>query len=365
MYGSDRMFILSIKSLCTFYPKASIKVILPKEGSLSKHICEKFSNVNVVYRKLSILRKSEIKAFNFSFILRFFKNYSFFRKIASESDLIYVNSIVILDILIFLRSYKGVKIVHVHEIPEGIVNKLFSSILSWSRAHLFYISDSVRRSFSLKNCFSVVLNGVPCSDFKREEEISNNHTIRLLMIGRLNSWKGQDLLLQSIALMNKELLVRLEVRIVGGVFEGQHHFSDNLRKFVLQNELQTVVTFKTFVKEPASEYLWSDVVIIPSKKPEPFGLVAIEAMSYSRPVIAANHGGLSEIIINKENGLLIEPNSKKSIVHAIEQVITQPAVFRSMGPKCKKRYEENFTEQAYMERFQSAVSKLIKAMSNR
>jgi len=62
------------------------------------------------------------------------------------------------------------------------------------------------------------------------------------------------------------------------------------------------VSIIPFQKEISKFWQSIDIAVVPSIEPEPFGLVAVEAMLANKPVIASNHGGLTEIIINNYNG---------------------------------------------------------------
>ena len=64
-----------------------------------------------------------------------------------------------------------------------------------------------------------------------------------------------------------------------------------------------------------------DVFVLPSRKPEPFGRVTVEAMMQGRPVIATNHGGTCELIQDKVSGLLVPPSDPESLANAIELLL--------------------------------------------
>ena len=69
--------------------------------------------------------------------------------------------------------------------------------------------------------------------------------------------------------------------------------------------------FAPQTNKPTKNEIWNyydvlDISVVPSTEPEPFGLVATESMLSMKPVVAANHGGLSEIIVNNETGFFFE-----------------------------------------------------------
>ena len=64
-------------------------------------------------------------------------------------------------------------------------------------------------------------------------------------------------------------------------------------------------------------YALSDVVISSSKKPESFGRAVAEAICMNKPVIATNHGGVKDIIIENENGFFFEVGDEKELANNI------------------------------------------------
>jgi glycosyltransferase involved in cell wall biosynthesis len=116
-----------------------------------------------------------------------------------------------------------------------------------------------------------------------------------------------------------------------------------------------------FNPNPDSHYLWADVVVVPSTKPEPFGLVAIEAMAAGRSVIAANHGGLSEIVIDGVTGTLFSPGSINSLASAIVSYIENPDRAQSEGAAGRERFEAEFEESHYKSKVTSVIAELTRS----
>ena len=75
----------------------------------------------------------------------------------------------------------------------------------------------------------------------------------------------------------------------------------------------------------------SSIALAPSVGPEAFGLVVVEAMSAGRPVIASRIGGMADLVIDGETGLLIEPGDTKALQIAIERLLSNPELRNRMG----------------------------------
>jgi glycosyltransferase involved in cell wall biosynthesis len=86
----------------------------------------------------------------------------------------------------------------------------------------------------------------------------------------------------------------------------------------------------------------SDVFVLPSFA-EPFGLVLLEAMAFSKPVVAVDRGGPSEIVVNGSTGLLAPSPDAAAIADALMEVLADPALQRCMGQAGRVRYVEQFT----------------------
>ncbi len=97
-------------------------------------------------------------------------------------------------------------------------------------------------------------------------------------------------------------------------------------------------------------YRAADLVVVPSLS-EPFGLVAIEAAAASRPVVASNVGGLREIVVESETGLLVPPGDAVSLGRAMTHLAASPQERRELGAAARSRYEELFTVEAMVSRW--------------
>jgi len=103
--------------------------------------------------------------------------------------------------------------------------------------------------------------------------------------------------------------------IVGGVREDKMDYFYKLKKLVKKLSLENNIKFVGSIKKIASIYYLSDVVVSASKKPESFGRSVAEAMAMNRPVIATNHGGVVEIINDKDR--LFKVGDYKELAHKI------------------------------------------------
>jgi glycosyltransferase involved in cell wall biosynthesis len=269
------------------------------------------------------------------------------RRIAA-ADIVYVNTVVIVDYLLAARAFPGRVLVHVHEIPEGAARAVFRSLLRWARAELIFNSHATETAFAMPPGATrhVVYNAIAGPQQVDPIDQDGGRPLRLLLIGRMNRIKGQDLLIEALASLPAEITRRLAVRIVGGSFENDAAREAALRRQVETAGLAGSVRFEPFQDDPAPLYRWADVVVVPSRRPESLGRVAIEAMAHGRPVLAAAIGGLTEVVEDGVTGWLVPPNDAPRLAASIADIVLRPDSWRSYPAAARARYLAVFGERA-------------------
>src|SRR5436305_4158517 len=136
---------------------------------------------------------------------------------------------------------------------------------------------------------------------------------RLLCVGRLIPIKGHIVLLRAFAEARRQL-PELELEIAG-----RGPLEPALKALVLELGLSDSVRFLGHVSPIQAAIERSAVVVVPSMG-EGFGMVALESMERSRPVIAAAIGGLGELVRDGETGVLVPPGEADPLRDAILRV---------------------------------------------
>jgi L-malate glycosyltransferase len=197
-----------------------------------------------------------------------------------------------------------------------------------------------------KQKFVYVGNGMDVTE-KRDLN-KKNGTLQLVVVGALIEGKRQDLAIQACEkLVNKGYDVHLHI-----VGEKPHWHSDDYKRklfsLVESLQLQPHVTFHGWVERPFALLAKSDIFLLPSDT-EGLPLSIIEAMGVGLPCIATDVGGISELIIDKETGLLISKDSLKELVKAVELLIENDDLREEMGQTALRLYEKQYTKQAFLE----------------
>ena len=147
----------------------------------------------------------------------------------------------------------------------------------------------------------------PNDSFKREHNLTDKPIV--LFVGNLIKRKNVESLLEAKKLSNADYYL---------VIVGDGPLFKDLNKKVRDENIEDVIF--TGSRSDVENIIPScDVLVLPSFS-ESFGLVLIEALACGKPVIGSNVGGISEII-NRDVGLLVNPNDAKSISNAIDKVI--------------------------------------------
>jgi len=150
---------------------------------------------------------------------------------------------------------------------------------------------------------------------------SESDPLRLLLMGRVNGHKGHIEAVHA-AQAARDAGEEVELTLLGGAFSGQEqHLAELL---VVIKDLPWV-HYGGEVTEPREFFRACDVVLIPTTRPEPFGLVAIEAWAAGRRVIASDQGGLAEATAMVE-GLLVSAGDVADLCRAIVRATRESAI---------------------------------------
>lgn len=359
LYGSDRTFLQAVRAFRLRWPDAAITALIPGDGLLAEALEQLDIGIQVRFDDIFVLRRSNIWSLPRE-LLALRRSIVAAQRSMAGCDLVYINTVVVLDFLLASRSRRAATLVHVHELPVGITRWIFDRLLARSRGRIVFISDAVRREFGASaGRGQVIWNGTRASAVTAPSSASP--LLNILLIGRFNAWKGQGILLDALAMLTPVQRASFRVRIVGSAFGDQHHFTDAIERKVQEHDLGDIVAIEPFAMSPEHHYRWADVVVVPSVKPEPFGLVAIEGMAAGRPVVASDHGGLAEIVVHDTTGLLFSPGNPGSLAVALSRYAADHALVRRHGEAARARFEAEFDERIHMQRLADAAAEALAA----
>jgi len=171
---------------------------------------------------------------------------------------------------------------------------------------------------------------------------------RMLFVGQVIRGKGLDLLLSAAARLKGDW--RLDVVGEGRQLDECHDLARQLR-------IHDRVCFAGWVphQELGGWYRRASFTVVPSRWPEPFGMIGLESMSVGRPVIAFDSGGISDWLTHEVSGLLVPPADVLALTHAIQQAISSPGMMRRLGLEAARHCHRRFEHRAYLDQMQKAL----------
>ncbi len=151
----------------------------------------------------------------------------------------------------------------------------------------------------------------------------------VMLPGRLTRWKGHTVFIDAIAKLN-----RRDIRcLLVGSDQGRTGYREHLESLVNQRNLGEVARIVDHCSDMPAAYMLSDVVVSASTDPEAFGRVIVEAQALGRPVIASDHGGARETVIEGRTGWLVPPGDSDALAAALDKVL-------SLGEPARKELAE-------------------------
>jgi len=189
---------------------------------------------------------------------------------------------------------------------------------------------------------AVIYNGIPLEEYlpvpvaaARRMCGFDPSTTRVGIFGRLGLEKGQETALRAW----QQVLQRYPEAIL--MLAGRGRSAKDLRALAASLRINGNVEFAGFVPDPKALMCACDVIVVPSRR-EGLGLAALEAMALERPVIVSDAGGLAEIVLHGETGLVFPRGEPQPLAEAIIRVLADPELGYRLGKAGRRRVEERF-----------------------
>lgn len=342
LYGSDRSLLNLVRGLDK--KKYQLFVILPCDGPLAEEI-KKIKGVNVFLFPVAVLRRKNL---SISGMYRYCKDYrescKFLKKFIDEHkiDIVETNTSVVFPGAVMAKKMKKESIWHIREI---ISNKFENRIISFmmNRYADVIVANSKATAEALKvrqEKIRVVYNAVEFDNTNKPKKIGSRVIVG--MAGRINRWKGQQLFVDAAKEVHKKY-GKVAFLIAGDAYKGEDYIKEALEEKIKVEGLEGSVKLLGRVEKMSEFYDELDIFVLPSVRPEPFGLVIVEAMGRGIPVVATRHGGPMEIIRDGENGFLVDYNNAKEMAERIAKLIEDSETYQSISEKGMKEARKKYT----------------------
>lgn len=260
-------------------------------------------------------------------------------KLAQDYDLIYANTqkALVVGAIASLLTPRPL-VYHLHDILSldhfsRINRRIAVSLANYaalvianskaSRQALIDAGGQGDRTVVIYNGFQPDLYRQPAQDretLRRAWGLENSFVVG--HFSRLSPWKGQHVLVEALATCPPQIAAVL----VGEALFGEEEYAKQLRQQVEALGLGDRVRFLGFQSDVISHMHACDLVVHTSTAPEPFGRVVVEGMLCGRPVVAADAGGVTELIEPGHTGWLTPPGDAGALAAAMQQCFEQPEV---------------------------------------
>jgi glycosyltransferase involved in cell wall biosynthesis len=242
-----------------------------------------------------------------------------------KPDIVHVRSRVPAWLVYFVNKSLNIKIVST---VHGFNSVGFYSSIMQKADAVICVSNSIKEYIqkhyqTSENKITVIPRGIDLElfnpknideifieNFKKEFNLKDKFIVS--SVGRVTQLKDYETFIKAIFLVKKDISNVIGL-IVGGVRSDKKDYLNSLKKLIKELNLEENIIFTGSQSRIEQIYALSDVVISSSKKPESFGRAVAEAICMNKPVIATNHGGVKDIIIDNVNGFFFEVGDDKEL----------------------------------------------------
>ena len=245
---------------------------------------------------------------------------------------------------------------------KNILKKFYNSVMV--RSHLIiagsnfifsHVKENYSKNLSASKKLMVIFRGINVDYFDSSTKIESDEKKLLkkwgiekdkkilLLPGRLTTWKGQEVFIEAVNLVNLQLGYEAFYAVILGSDQGRDLYKKKLIRLSEQYRMTGQIKFIDHCKDMALAYKVSDIVVSASIEPEAFGRVSVEAQSMEKPIIASNIGGSNETIVDEKTGFLFDSGSAKSLSQKILKVLTMDETsLKSIGIEGRKNIIQKF-----------------------
>ena len=238
----------------------------------------------------------------------------------------------------------------------------------------FFHPDNVRRTPFVRTDMPFVrtfYSGIDVPPAARERcsqplDLDRNF-YNVVLVASIEHRKGQDIFIQAYANLPPEIQAKMRCYLIGRhidhisvyhkyyqkVLKAIRALPDSVRHIQILGELP----------EPDVHYILSqaDLFVLPSRD-EVLPVTIIEAMAFARPILTTRVGGISEIIENEVNGLLVDSENPTALRDQMERLVRDPEFGRSLGQQARKTYEYRLTYATFAQQVTQLIDEIrIKA----
>ncbi|HEX4364355.1 MAG TPA: glycosyltransferase [Solirubrobacteraceae bacterium] len=326
-YGADRQLALLAGGLdpARYRPL----VVLAMDGELRTDLQQ--AGVEVLVRPLAVMRRAAMSPTGLASVgAALVRDAGSLARVARARDvaLVHTNTSVTLGGASAARVARIPHVWHLREIYTGFERywPAYRRLLLTADA-LPCVSQATRAQLGTTSRASVLHDGLGVAPARAERGAARaaldlpGDAFVVAILGRISTWKGQDVLIRALAAVRDKNAIAL---VAGDPWQGEESRLDELRSLARSLGVADRVRFAGFRADVENVYGAADVVAVPSTQPDPLPNAALEAAAAGCCVVAADHGGLPEIIERDVTGRLVAPGDAMALAAALDELHDDP-----------------------------------------
>lgn len=241
-----------------------------------------------------------------------------------------------LDNILYKKFFKGLKVIL-------LANILYEDV----------------KKYVAKEDVLICPNGIPES--LQEEPVAERHNAppKILFLSNLIVSKGVIVLLDALKIL-KNRSVRFTCDFVGGETDELNavRFAEEVKSRGLEGN--AFYAGRKYGSEKTPYFENADVFAFPTfYHNEAFPLVNIEAMEFKLPIVSTNEGGIPDMVVNGENGLICERNNAESLASALEKLLLNKNMRIQYGENGYKKFKSEFTLQSFEKQIVEILNQIL------
>jgi len=288
-------------------------------------------------------------------------NHLLFERFARNFDLAIVNTVELADVVSQLSAIEILKTVWwLHEAQSLPSRWGQTQAIDWARVHTVCVSNYARKFVPRNVPVTVLHNGIPDNakvggDKASGDKPAQNFLI-FVMAGAIEPRKGQDILIDAIALLPEQVRQQCRFKLTGKLEEANQKYWQDIKKRIttlLEISYLGLLDHQEQLRLMAS----SNVLICPSRD-EAFGLVVAEAAMLSKACITSDQVGISEAF-DDESCFIFKSGSAAALAEQILVALERRTTLGQMGQAARRVFERSLSLETFSERFLAFVSEQI------
>jgi glycosyltransferase involved in cell wall biosynthesis len=269
-----------------------------------------------------------------------------------HADIVHVNTLNNLQGPIAAWLSRRPLVWHIREIGKGnLLDRAMLRLVSCLATRVVAISSAVQET--VRHCGGrarTILNAVDLSEYADLPEPAGVRAALgiapgqplVTTVGRIEPWKGQHVLVEAVPfILERHPDARIAIVGAGAVNKPEYELS--LKARCRELGVTGNVLFTGIRTDVPSILAASDVLVLPSATPEPFGRTVVEAMAAGCPVVATAAGGPLETVLDGETGFLVPPNDPRALAEKVSFLLAHPEQARTMGLEGRRQAFARFS----------------------